>query len=376
MPFWTAPVTPHDWLFLVAAFVLGTCIGSFLNVVIYRLPLGLSVHEPRRSFCPHCKEPIRPRHNLPLLGWLLLGGKCADCRAPISARYPGVELLTGLLFTACWQLAWTSGTPWLALPWAVLASILIASTFIDLDHLIIPDELTWGGTAVGVVLAMLFPRLVGESAWWGGLFWSVVGAGVGYGLVWLIVEFGKLAFGRRRLTFPEPQKFRWKQIAEDEAELQVGDEPPEKWSELFSRETDCLELECDRVEVNGEERGAETVRAFYNRLEMPGANYPLMIVKTFSGVVREAVVPREAMGLGDVKFMAAIGAFLGWKAVFFTVGAAAVVGSVLGLLLVPLTRGAQGLRLPFGPFLAIGALLWVFCGQGLLDWYYRILSGT
>lgn len=371
---WIAPASPHEWLFLTGAFVLGSCIGSFLNVVIYRLPLGLSVNEPKRSFCPHCRTPIKAWHNLPLLGWLWLRAKCAACQAPISARYPAVELLTGLLFAAVWTVAWNTN-PWLALPWAVFVSILIAATFIDLDHLIIPDELTWGGAAAGVVFSAIFPALVGESTWWAGLLWSVIGGAVGYSVLWGIVELGKLAFGRKRLEFPAPQSFVWRRVSEDEAELLLGDDPPEKWSELFARESDCLELECDRVEINGNERSEVTVRAFFNRLELPGGNYPLLIVQSFTGVVRAAVVPREAMGFGDVKFLAAIGAFLGWKAVFFTIGAGAIFGSVLGLLAVPLTRGAQGLRLPFGPFLALGALVWLFAGPAILAWYFSFLGG-
>lgn len=372
MPHWASLVTPQDWIFLGAAFALGLCIGSFLNVVIYRLPLGLSVNEPKRSFCPHCKAPIRPRHNLPIVGWLLLGGKCADCRAGISIRYPAIELLTGLAFAAVWLKAWPA-QPWLALPWAVFVSILIAATFIDIDHLIIPDELTWGGAAVGVVFATIFPSLIGETVWWSGLLWSAVAAAAGYGLLWAILELGKIAFGKRHLDFPEPLRFSWRMIAEDEAEFVLGDEPPEKWSEFFGRESDRLDLVCDEVEVNGNRRTDVTVHAFYNRLEMPGANYPLLMVESFSGVVRSAVVPREAMGWGDLKFLAAIGAFLGWKATLFTVGAGAMVGSVVGLMSLSLKRWAPGLQLPFGPFLAVGALIWLFAGPAVLEWYFSLL---
>src|SRR6266851_2231311 len=93
---------PYEYLFAAFAFVLGACIGSFLNVCIYRMPLGLSVNEPKRSFCPHCKNPISWRHNLPLISWLWLRGKCAKCGAPIAFRYFGVELLTAALFLAVW----------------------------------------------------------------------------------------------------------------------------------------------------------------------------------------------------------------------------------------------------------------------------------
>lgn len=370
---WAPLITPQDWIFLGAAFALGACIGSFLNVVIYRLPLGLSVNEPKRSFCPHCKAPIRARHNLPIFGWLLLGGKCADCRQPVSVRYPAVELLTGVLFALVWLQAWPV-QPWLALPWMVFVAILIAATFIDIDHLIIPDELTWGGTAAGIVFATIFPQLVGEKIWHQGLLWSGLAAAAGFALLWLILQAGKLAFGKRHLEFPEPLPFHWRMIAEDEAEFVLGDEQPEKWSEFFGRESDRLDLVCAEVEINGTPRTDVTVHAFYNRLELPGANYPLLMVESFSGRVRAAVVPREAMGWGDLKFLAAIGAFLGWKATLFSVGAGAVVGSVVGLMSLSLKRWAPGLQLPFGPFLALGALLWLFAGQAVLDWYFALLQ--
>ena len=94
---------PFDhWLWYIPAIFIGACIGSFLNVVIYRVPLGLSVNEPKRSFCPHCKKPIPLGRNIPLVSWLMLRGKCADCGAPIAFRYFAVELLTALMFAAVW----------------------------------------------------------------------------------------------------------------------------------------------------------------------------------------------------------------------------------------------------------------------------------
>ena len=118
-------------------------VGSFLNVCIYRLPLGMSVNEPQRSFCPNCKAQIAWYHNLPIVGWLWLRGRCANCHQPISARYPAIELLTGLLFLAVWrhfQQEWI-----LVLPGVIFVSLLIVATFIDFDHFIIPDEITIGG---------------------------------------------------------------------------------------------------------------------------------------------------------------------------------------------------------------------------------------
>ena len=101
----------YDYFFAAFAFMLGASIGSFLNVCIYRMPLDLSVNEPKRSFCPSCKYPIPFHHNIPLVTWLVLRGKCANCGARISFRYFGVELLTALLFLGIWLKVWTWGRP-------------------------------------------------------------------------------------------------------------------------------------------------------------------------------------------------------------------------------------------------------------------------
>lgn len=364
----------YDWLFATFAFVLGAAVGSFLNVVIYRLPLGLSVNEPKRSFCPHCKTPIRWYHNLPIVGWLWLRGRCAACGARISVRYPAVEALTGVLFLAVWQ-----RTDWLlAFPLWTLIGLLVAATFIDFDHLIIPDEITWGGAAAGALWSLGVPRLQGETNPALGLAWSLVGAAVGYGLLWGVVEAGKLAFGRKRVRLPQTENFTWKKVPTpegDDAELLIGQEPPDRWSELFSREKDLLVMECETLAVAGKEHRDVSLRCFYDRLELPGGTtLPLEKLDTFSGRVREFVFPREAMGFGDVKFLACIGAFLGWKATLFSVAAGSALGSLVGLGVLLFGAKARSLRLPFGPYLAAGALGWLFAGPELVAWYGQLLQ--
>ena len=128
----------YKFLFSAFAFVLGAAVGSFLNVCIYRWPVDLSINKPRRSFCPACKQPIPWHQNLPLVSWILLGGRCANCGAKIAFRYFAVELITALLFLAIWQ-----SFPWqMAIAYWIFASLLIVGTFIDLEHFIIPDRVT------------------------------------------------------------------------------------------------------------------------------------------------------------------------------------------------------------------------------------------
>jgi leader peptidase (prepilin peptidase)/N-methyltransferase len=127
------PETLINVVFPIAAFVMGSCVGSFLNVVIYRVPLGLSVNEPKRSFCPNCKTQIPGWLNIPLVTWVMLGGKCKWCKKPISPRYFLVELLTAVCFLAAWQAFANEKGYGVAVAYLILLALLIAATFIDFD---------------------------------------------------------------------------------------------------------------------------------------------------------------------------------------------------------------------------------------------------
>jgi leader peptidase (prepilin peptidase)/N-methyltransferase len=357
-------------LFGVFSFVLGAIVGSFLNVCIYRLPLGLSVNEPKRSFCPNCRAQIAWYHNLPVLSWLWLRGRCANCRKPIAARYPFVELLTAVLFLVIWHQfrdAWI-----LILPYWIFVSLVIVATFIDFDHFIIPDEITVGSIVAGVLLSFAIPQMMNEESHTLALFWSVLGAGVGYATLRLVVEAGKLAFGRKRVVLPESQRFEWRPTPGGDAELTIGTDV-DLWSDFFARDKDELVLKCDQLLLAGEERGASVLHCFFDRVELGGKAYRLESMEGFSGTVTEFVFPREAMGLGDVKFIAGIGAFLGWRSVFFTVAAASLIGSIFGIALLLFGPKARSLRVPFGPYLSVGAILWMFAGPWLVQWYLALV---
>jgi leader peptidase (prepilin peptidase)/N-methyltransferase len=150
----------------IFAFLFGSIVGSFLNVCIWRLPREESIVFPP-SRCPACGAGIRPRDNLPILGWLLLRGRCRDCREPISPRYPLVELLTAVLFLLAYRKA---GPTWELLAGLVLLSAMVVIVFIDLDHMIIPDVITLPGIVLGLLLTPLLPHT---------LLSGVVGAAVG-----------------------------------------------------------------------------------------------------------------------------------------------------------------------------------------------------
>jgi len=355
------------WLFTVFAFLLGACIGSFLNVAIYRMPLGLSVNKPRRSFCPHCNYMIPWYRNLPLVSWLMLRGKCANCSAPIAFRYFGVEFLTACLFLAVWLTQ-----PWeLALPLWILLGLLIVATFIDFDYFIIPDEITIGGTVIGLVCAFVFPGLMDVDSRWYALLFSACGAALGFGVLWAISFFGKVAFGRKKMAFDPPQQFEWKREG-DHAVVTLGEESM-PWDELFTNEKDVLTLECVELEM-GELKVTElTVRSRYEQITVQEKEYDLNAVERFSARIRAMQFKRDAMGFGDVKFIACIGAFLGWQAVLLTIIVASITGAAIGLAALITGQRDRSSKIPFGPYLALGALVWIFAGPQLVAWYFNFL---
>jgi leader peptidase (prepilin peptidase) / N-methyltransferase len=355
-------------VFEIMAFVLGAAIGSFLNVCIYRLPLDLSVNEPKRSFCPSCKNPIPWHQNIPLLSWLMLRGRCANCGAKIAFRYFGVELLTALLFLSVWR----TFPPLVAVAYWVFVSLVVVATFIDFEHFIIPDQITIGGTIAGIVASVAVPELMGVDSRVAAVVRSVLAAALGYLVLWIVLEAGKVAFGRKRVRLDAPTPFLWKR-ERDDADFAVGDEHS-LWSEYFARETDRLLLYCDEVTIDRRSLGEAVLEFHYNRVRVGEQEFVLDTLDQIAGVVRELQIPREAMGRGDLKFLAAIGAFLGWRAVLFSIFAGSVVGSVVGLVTLIIGKRVWSAKLPFGPYLAFGALTWMFFGQTFIGWYINLLT--
>ena len=362
----------HDptnrFLFGTFAFVLGAVVGSFLNVCIYRWPVDLSINRPRRSFCPNCKQPISWHQNLPLVSWLWLRGRCANCGAKISFRYFAVELVTALLFFAIWEVF-----PWqVAIAYWIFVSLLIIGTFIDFEHFIIPDRVTLGGVIAGVVCSVVVPALMGTDSRLAAGLRALLAAALGYVILLIVLEAGKIAFGRKRIRFDGPTPFTWTK-RDDDADFVVGNEES-LWSDYFAREKDRLLLQCDEVRIDQRMYGNVTLDFRYDRVTAEGHVLMLDDVTHISGVARELVIPREAMGRGDLKFLAAIGAFLGWRAVLFSLFAGSFLGSIVGLITLVVGKRVWSAKLPFGPYLAFGAITWMFFGEFFLRWYGTLLS--
>lgn len=371
---------PEEYLFyfsLACAAIVGGCVGSFLNVCIYRLPIeGLSVGQPRWSFCPLCEHRIRWHDNIPIFGWLALVGKCRDCKAKIAPRYPIVELITsGFFVLAALHVNVASQLPgfsWVfeALFWALLFSALIVVTFVDLDHRIIPDQISITGSALMVLPPLFFASvpvhadvpdflrswLTGVSlapstaagAWWGGAldsWWGYTlgallgGAGLAL-LFWRLspaIEGGRRQWWETRLAFS------------------VGAALGASFIGL--------------VFVPDWLAGAVPTRLIAALFGMGIGAGSLFSV----GVLGSIAFKKDAMGLGDVKLMALLGAVLGWKGVLLAVFVACLLGSVIGIAVKLITRSSY---IPFGPFLAAGALTLILWHQQVdagLAWYLDLV---
>jgi leader peptidase (prepilin peptidase)/N-methyltransferase len=252
----------NDVAFVGLAALVGAVIGSFLNVCIYRLPLGKSIVWPA-SACESCGRELSWYENLPIVSWVALGAKCRTCKAPLSIRHPVIEAITAVMFGTA---AWYYGPTILLASRLVFGCALIVLFAIDLEHHLLPNAITLPGIVVGLVFSV-----VTEPGWAA----CLVGALVGGGSLWLIAE------GYYRLRH------------------------------------------------------------------------------------------EEGLGMGDVKMLAMIGAFIGWQLTIVTLIMASVAGSVVGLLLIASRKGDMKYALPFGTFLAMGAALAATVGPGLLSWYLQ-----
>ena len=361
---------PHVWarvpfhFWSLVFLVHGCLIGSFLNVCIHRMPLGESIVSPP-SHCPHCNYSIPWYLNVPLFTWLYLGGKCRNCAAPISIRYFLVELLTGLMFLGCW-LSFGYQSALLALIYSLFLAGLIVATFIDFEHFIIPDEITIGGVIVGFFVSLLVPQLHGQTPVVAGIFRSVLGIVAGAGVIYFILRMGKLLFGRQRIEIPAHTKIIFSESAVHLPDQEIP------YEEIFYRHSDTIKLHAQTVELCDRSYKDVPVRLALQakKLRIGDEEFDAETVNYMEIAATEITLPREAMGFGDVKFMAAIGAFLGWQAVVFSLMVSSIIGSMVGVTLILFGKREWSSRLPYGPYISIAATIWVFFGARLLEMIY------
>ena len=374
----------------IISFIIGASIGSFLNVVIYRLPRGISVNKPRRSFCPSCNYKIPFYLNIPIISWLILLGKCRNCSSKVSIRYLLVELITGVLFLSCWLIYALplSGqfqvTYYLVLPGWLLISLLVSASLIDYEHQIIPDALNIIGLISGLIFAIMFPlipvQIMGvdsffnsdEITWYESVLISLLSGAFGFLLIYSVVFLGKIAFGIKILS--KNKSNEWSIVEGEENPVLLFDDQEINFEDLFFVGTEKLVFECQKFDLNGNEIITDRVSVFYDRIDYNNESIEISDWVSVGGKSVKITYHREAMGLGDVKYMAMIGVFIGWKGILFTLFTASIIGTVVSLPGKILKSDNALNRIPFGPFLSLGAIIWLFYGPQLLDWYINLIS--
>lgn len=352
------------WLLPLFFGLFGACVGSFLNVVIYRMPRGLSVNEPRRSFCPQCKAPIPWYLNLPVLSYLVLRGRTACCHRHYTARYCVVELVCALLFAA---IAWYFCTDDIIsqVLLCVWAAAMLACFCIDWEQMVVLPSLTLIATVAGLGVSLLSPWFSGDGVEpLQGLMSSLGGAFGGFLLFRLVAVAGKFFFGRRQQAFDAPQEWVLRQAADGEdVELLIGGERL-LWSELFMESSNRFTLLAGTESTHAS--GAGELVFTVDSLTLPdGSRLNLEEHEELRGTCRGYAARKEAMGSGDAWLALAIGALCGWQGVVF----ALVGGSFIGIAAAVVARIGRGTPMPFGPALIAAACVWLFWGTELVAAY-------
>ena len=352
------------WLLPLFLGLFGACVGSFLNVVIYRMPRGMSVNEPRRSFCPQCKAPIPWYLNLPVISYLILRGRTACCGRHYTARYCVVELVCALLFAAiAWYFCADDIITQVLL--CVWMAAMLACFCIDWEQMVVLPPLTLIAAGAGVGVSLLSPWFCGEGTEpLQGLMSSLSGAFGGFLLFRLVALAGKFFFGRKQQAYDAPQEWVLRQAADGEdVELLIGNERL-LWSDLFMESSNRFTLQAGTE--SSHETGAGELLFTVDSLTLPdGTTLSLEEHDELRGTCRGYSSRKEAMGSGDAWLALAIGALCGWQGVVF----ALVGGSFIGIGAAIVARIGRGTPMPFGPALIAAACIWLFWGTELVAAY-------
>ncbi|MDP2895829.1 MAG: prepilin peptidase [bacterium] len=348
-------------LLIVLGFILGAVCGSFFNVLIYRLPVGQSIVMPP-SHCMKCGEPIKWYDNIPLISFIALGGRCRACKEPYSFRYFVVELLTALLFAlvvskyveVTTQESVLKGVG-LTLFHFFFVGGMIVSAFTDLDHHIIPNEATYPGIPLGLLASFLFPSMMGleESAHWRSLLYSCLSAVGAGGSLFIIGELVRLALKPQTIVSPIAGEFFSRSLPDSPSGVQEGQVVD------VTDTVGVVRSEGEEKEVPADFFGTIT-KVLVKSGERVEAGQPLFYVK------------KEALGLGDVKILAVIGAFLGWKLAILTVLLSSLVGLLAHVLIVIARKSEWHAEIPFGLYIVPASIISYFWGNALINWYISI----
>ncbi len=363
--------------------LFGLCIGSYLNVVIYRLPRGMSTSQPKHSFCPRCEQPIAWYHNIPVLSWLFLWGRSACCQQPISYRYPLVELATAMLMAGLVAYKQGSEPQYLALALLCMWGACCVVIFVmDWMEMVVLPSVTILASLAAIASLLLYPRMMIESADVSRgdvVLYSGLGMTTGFLLLKFVGFCGQRVFGRRAKSYEKPQQWKLQGTADGEdIELTIGKEKF-LYSELMMESRDSVALDTARVsatKVQGQPEHKtkklplECIMLHAQHLSFSGGRYELEHFESLRGSCMGWKLNRSVLGSGDAWIVMAMGALCGWQGAIFCLFA----GSIIGLIAALILRLGRGAALPFGPSLVLAALLWVFGAKGWIDAYLALFQ--
>ena len=376
-------------------FVLGACIGSFLNVVICRIPQRQSIIHPPSS-CPKCGHKLSALENIPLISWLFLKARCRQCKTPISISYPFVELSVACLFVAIWVKTVQADLPLATLPCLLFfATALLAAGIIDARHGIIPNKITYTGLIAALAAAFILPasrnipaltvafpavdsqrlKLIPEITNFlplsnphltapADVLFNIL---VTFLFLWIIQVVGTLARGRIKHKPDRTQK-----ITLTKNSLYITDPSDNNFSQsdihqLTAKLHDVsLKYYDSSNQLKSLLLSSAELQISKNKVKLDSLSFSGSEILSLKGFTESWYTPQKVLGWGDIKLMAMIVAFTGLGATLFILLTASVSGLIAGLLRNCLSS-AKHKHIPFGPFLAAGSYIWIFCGPFLFD---------
>ena len=364
-------ISIQDLPFLIQALIAGTfglIVGSFLNVVIYRIPRGESISYPG-SHCGSCGKPVKPYDNIPVLSYLILRGKCRACHAGYSAIYPTVEFLVGVLF---FSVASVSGISTFNVFRMIFISIIVALIFIDARHQLLPNIITYPALIFSIgsitflshlwqarILEGLNTTLPFPVAVWGG----AAGLALAIPVFFAIDRLDNALFGKY---------FEWEEVESTEEEKQIEENYEKRgtrieWASLI---IGVLFAIVWVIYSYSQPESVAHITLFNSILGALVGGGLIWLLRTIYFYTRGV----EGMGLGDVKMMAFVGAFLGWQSAILILLVGSLLGSLVGVVMALKSGGGMKIRLAFGVFLGAAAILSMFAGRAIIDSYLGMMT--
>ena len=409
---WTLPGFYQEYFreLSIFYFIFGACVGSFLNVCIWRIPQGQSIIVPG-SYCPSCKSRIRISENIPIVSWLILQGRCRYCRSTIPAQYILVELTTAWVFLLLWYRIFINSWPLpVLIPFSFVIASSIAIAIIDYKYLIIPNKIIFVGLILGVIWGLTFPithqydginrgfdeqglntllAVCVTTLRYNDMLISPIliaatdislGVLLGGGVLLFFGQLGKLVWGKKKTT-----KKNAVDLIISAKGLQIRQKTIVKWSDLFIGDHDKMKIYGKVIQFTAEDghlasnitmqdskSDGETI-VKKNKLILGGESFSLDTV-TVKIRSRYWVVYQEVMGMGDVKFMAMLGAFLGPTAVLFIISVSSFVATLFGFIQGAIFRAVLAKpwpkRIPLGPFISLAAIGYIFIGKEVIQYLF------